>query len=53
MTPLHPNQIWLLRIRTLIAAVTMVLPVFVLDIALRESIGCRPASPLPWSPWRA
>lgn len=36
MTPLHPNQIWLLRIRTLIAAVTMVLPVFVLDFALRD-----------------
>ena len=37
MTPLHPNQIWLLRIRTLFAAVTMVLPVLVLDLALRDA----------------
>jgi membrane protein YdbS with pleckstrin-like domain len=36
ITPLHPNQIWLLRIRGLIAAVTMVLPVVVLDFALRD-----------------
>jgi hypothetical protein len=52
MTPLHPNQIWLLRIRTLITAVTMVLPVLVLDLALARSIGCRPASPPVSSPWR-
>ena len=36
MTPLHPNQIWLLRIRGLITAVTMVLPVLVLESALRD-----------------
>lgn len=36
MTPLHPNQIWLLRIRTLITAVTMLLPFLVLDLALRD-----------------
>lgn len=36
MTPLHPNQIWLLRIRALITAVTMVLPVLVLESALRD-----------------
>ena len=36
MMPLHPNQIWLLRIRTLITAVTMVLPVLVLDFVLRD-----------------
>ena len=36
MTPLHPNQIWLLRIRGLITAVTMVLPVLVLESAFRD-----------------
>ena len=36
MTALHPNQIWLLRIRGLITVVTMVLPIIVLDLALRD-----------------
>ena len=36
MTPLHPNQVRLLRIRGLITAITMVLPFLVLDLALRD-----------------